>query len=639
MRQILRLRPYFRPLRGTILLGVGLMVLNALFSGFSIALILPIIQKVFLRTEPPAEPVLHVGDGLRDTMNGVSEAVRGDGGISQRIDAGREAFLEGIRLLEHHAPPLEILTWLCIITVVIIFLKSLTDFGRKVAFIRVEQSAVESLRNDLYKRILHFPLATFSRISSGQLISRAINDVELVKSLTISTAAIFAQNLLLVLVYLSLTIWASYRLAMVSLIIVPIIGLLTGKLASKLRKHSARAQARIAEITSLLTETLGGIRVVKSFATEEKEQSRFSRTTSRYRASVMKLLSIDTMAAPLSEFWGVMIGVGVLFYGGKLVLAEDSTLGAGRFFVFLFALVSMLHPLKQLSSVLTRFQRGAVAASRVFEILDMPIEEDPPDALELTGLEEAIVFENVSFLYEPERPVLRDVSFTAPVGTTTALVGPSGAGKSTLVDLIPRFYEPDAGRILIDGVPITSVRRGDLRRLIGIVSQDTVLFDDSVFNNIAYGETTASREAVIRAARTANAHEFIEAMPDGYDTLIGERGVRLSGGQRQRIAIARAVLENPAILILDEATSSLDTESETQVQEALERLRSGRTTFAIAHRLSTVIEADQILVLDEGRIVQRGTHAELASRPGLYNRLYALQFRTDELPRLDAAES
>ncbi len=639
MNVIRRLGPYFRPLWRTIVLGLVLMALYALFSGFSIGLILPIVDKVFLRTEAPSGPVIHVDDGLHRAWDEAGDAFRTADGIGHRFDAARNAAMTGLQRIQNQAPPLEILAWLCVITLVAILLKNASDYGRKVAFIRVEQRAAESLRTDLFHRVVLFPLSTFNRIPSGQLLSRLVTDVELVKQFTVNSAANFVHNLLQVFVYLGISVWASYRLALVSFLIVPPVAFLTGKIASKLRRHSGRAQARIAEVTSSLSEVLGGIRIVKAFGSEAQEQTRFARAIARYRSSVIKLMGLDALAAPLSEFWGVAIGVSVLYYGGRLVLAPDSGMTAGRFFVFFIALVSMLHPLKELSNVVTRFQRGAAAADRVFEVLDLPVEEDAPDAVPIASFEKGIAFEGVTFAYEKDRPVLREVSFEAPAGTTTALVGPSGGGKSTLVDLIPRFNDPTAGRVLLDGTDLRRARRRDLRALIGIVTQETLLFDDTVYNNIAYGIADPERGRVIEAARAANAHEFIEAMPLGYDTPIGERGVLLSGGQRQRLAIARAVLRNPSILILDEATSSLDTESENLVQEALIRLLAGRTTFVIAHRLSTVMRADRILVLDRGRIAQSGTHAELVAVPGMYRRLYTLQFRDEEIPRLDAVES
>ena len=447
------------------------------------------------------------------------------------------------------------------------------------------------------------------------------------------------HNLLQVLVYLTISVWASFQLALVSFLIVSPIAFMTGKLASRLKRYSGKAQARIADVTSLVTEVLGGIRIVKAFHTEDLERARFAEAIARYRRMVVRLMSLDSLAAPLSEFWGVAIGVAVLYYGGRLVLSPESSMTPGRFFVFFLALVSMLHPLKELANVVARFQRGAAAADRVFALLDLPGEEDAPDAVPVRRFQKTIVFENVSFAYDPQHPVLRDVSFEAASGSTTAIVGPSGAGKSTLMDLIPRFHDPTGGRILLDGVDLRRLRRRDLRGLIGIVTQETLLFNDTIFRNIAYGMEGATREQVREAARIANADRFIEALEGGYDAMVGERGVLLSGGERQRLAIARAVLRNPAILILDEATSSLDTQSERLVQEALERLLTGRTTFVIAHRLSTVRRADRILVLDQGTIVEEGTHEELMSRPGLYRHLYNLQFRDFTSPRADAVES
>ncbi len=632
MRTVLRLGKYFKPLWRTVVLGFALMALYALFSGFSIGLILPIIDKVFLRERGTAPPTMHVSEGLSRTLASAWAALTGGGALNDRLHAARQAATAGLTALQNQSPPMEILAWLCVVTLVAVFFKNLADYGRKIAFIRVEQRAAESLRNDLFRRVVGFPLATFNRIPSAQLLSRVVTDVELVKQFTINTGALFVHNLLQVVVYLVISIWASFQLAAVSFLILPPIAFMTARLASKLRHHSARAQARIADVTNSVSEVLGGVRIVKAFGTEEVEAGRFVANVARYRRSVVRLMGLDALAAPLSEFWGVAIGVAVLYYGGHLVLGPHSHMTPGRFFVFFLALVSMLHPLKELSNVVTRFQRGAAAADRVFEILDLPGEEDDPGALPAPGVERGLAFEQVGFAYEPGRAVLTGVSFEAPAGTTTALVGPSGGGKSTLVDLIPRFADPEEGRVLLDGVDLRSYRRRELRALIGIVTQETLLFNDTVYNNIAYGVADAGPERVRDAARAANAHDFITELPHGYDTPIGERGVLLSGGQRQRLAIARAVLRNPAILILDEATSSLDTESESLVQEALERLLTGRTTFVIAHRLSTIMRADRILVLDRGRIVQSGTHAELLAQPGLYRRLYHLQFRDEAEP-------
>jgi ATP-binding cassette, subfamily B, bacterial MsbA len=639
MWTLLRLRPYLRPEWRTVATGLLFMAVNSLLSGFSLALTLPIINKVFLRTEPAVTPRIHVTEGLRQTWAGVEGALSASGDWSGRFHEARDAAVAGLRAIQDQAPPLEILGWLSCITLVAVLLKNLSDVARKVAFLRVEQATTEALRRDLFGRVLELPLATFHRVTAGQLLARIVTDVELVKQLTINNAATFVQNFLLIIVYLVLCLLASVQLSAATLLIVPPVAFLTAKLASKLRKQSGRAQARIAELTAALNETLGGIRIVKGFGTEPEEKERFAHATVRYRRAVVRLLTLDALAGPLSEFWGVGVGVIVLYYGGRLVLEPGSAMSVGRFFLFFFALVSMLHPLKELTNTVARFQRGAAAATRIFEILDLPGESEEPDALPVSALRRDIVFENVSFGYDGRGPVLTGVSFHARAGTTTALVGASGAGKSTLVDLIPRFMDPSSGRILLDGQDLSRLRRRDLRALIGIVSQDPILFNDTVLRNIGYGNPRADRDAILEAAQAANAHEFILAMPEGYETPIGERGVFLSGGQRQRLAIARAVLRNPSILILDEATSSLDAESELLVQEALERLQTGRTTFVIAHRLSTVMQADQILVMDRGLIVDRGTHEELLLRTGIYRRLYQLQFKGEEMPRVDAVES
>jgi ATP-binding cassette, subfamily B, bacterial MsbA len=634
MRTLLRLRPYLRQEWRTVSAGLFFMVVNSLLSGFSIALTLPIIERVFLR-KGAAEPTgLHVGEGLRRTWAAVRQALSAPEGWTTRWHDAQAAASQGLRAIQDQTPPLEMLGWLCVITLLAVLLKNATDVARKVSFLRVEQATTEALRRDLFARVLELPMATIHRLTGGQLLARIVTDVELVKQLTISNAATFAQNLLLILVFLGLCLAASVQLSAVTLLIVPPVALLIAKLASKLRKQSARAQAHIAELTAALNETLGGIRIVKGFGAEPEEKDRFARATSQYRHSVVRLLTLDALAGPLSEFWGVVVGVAVLYYGGRLILAPDATMSVGPFFLFFFALVSMLHPLKELANTVARFQRGAAAATRIFEILDLPGETEDAHAEPVHALKRDIVFENVSFAYDGRSEVLNGVSFRARARTTTALVGPSGAGKSTLVDLIPRFNDPHEGSVLMDDRDLRRLKRRDLRSLIGIVSQDPILFNDTILRNIGYANSKASREAIMDAAKTANAHEFILALPEGYETRIGERGVFLSGGQRQRIAIARAVLRNPSILILDEATSSLDAESEMLVQEALERLQSGRTTFVIAHRLSTVLEADQILVLDRGQIVDRGSHDELLLRAGLYRRLYQLQFKIDEFPRV-----
>jgi len=627
MRTLLQFRRYLRPQLRTIILGLIAMGFYALLNGFSISLILPIVDKVFVGAEQSPAGTLAVGDGLTLTWNGVREAWGSASGVTSRADAAKTALTAGLTRIQQESAPLDVLAWVCVITLVVILLKNLFDYIRRIAFIKVEQRSAEAIRNDVFDHVLNFPLSVHRSFPGGQLLSRLITDVELLKQYTISTAVHFANHASQLVVLFILCLWASPQLSLVSFVVVPPVILVTGRLASRLRRYSARAQQRIADLTATVTEALASIRVVKGFGMEDKEGLRFARHSRGYTKAVVRMLSLDTLAAPLSEFWGVTIGVAVLYYGGRLVLSPESDMTPGRFFVFLLALVSMLRPLKALANTFTTFQRGAAAGDRVLEIMNIATETDIDGTRVLKNLTRGVRFESVSFAYEPGRPVLRDITLEARVGTTTALVGPSGGGKSTLVDLIPRFHDPDTGRVFLDDIDLREFRLRDLRRRIGIVTQETILFDESVLENIAYGMDHATRDEVEQAARMANAHDFILEMPQGYETQIGERGARLSGGQRQRLAIARALLRNPPILILDEATSSLDTESESAVQEALERLLSDRTTFVIAHRLSTVMNADLIAVVDRGRVVDTGTHEKLLRTSTLYRRLHDLQFR------------
>jgi subfamily B ATP-binding cassette protein MsbA len=434
-----------------------------------------------------------------------------------------------------------------------------------------------------------------------------------------------------VIVAITVMLSISWKLALfaVGVSVPTLIGALQ-PLLKKLRKRHRNLSAQYGEITSVAQETVNGIRLVKSFGGERYERERFRAASQLFARGSSRAASLSALSQPITETVATLIAVAVLWYGVRLVRVEH-TLGASALIFFLVNVMNMLRPLKQLSQVPTTAQQSLAAAERLFDILDRPT-ETAVDRGTVTAprFDRAVMFDRVTFSYGDD-PVLRDVSFNARRGQVIALVGPSGAGKSTLVDLIPRFHEPTSGRILLDDVDTREIRLDALRSLVGIVSQDTVLFNDSVRNNIAYGRAEHYTDAQIEAAaRAANAHGFISELPNGYATVLGERGTRLSGGQRQRIAIARALLVDPPILILDEATSALDTESERLVQEAVDRLLAHRTVFVIAHRLSTVTHADQILVLDRGAVVERGTHAELLAIGGVYARLHALQFRNDE---------
>lgn len=490
----------------------------------------------------------------------------------------------------------------------------------------LQEYITRDLRNAVYRHLARLPLGYFTRTKSGQIISRVVNDTFETRLVLTQIVTQSLQAGALVIASIAFLIGISWRLSLIALVIVPILSLVLQPMLKRLRKGNRRRGNQHGEMTSVLQETVSGIRLVKSFGAEDYEQNRFVAASDVYARSTVRLTQLSYLAPPLTEVIGTGIAVTLLWIGAREVLVDQSLTGADLI-TFLIYVLRLLQPLKQITAVPATAQSSLASAERLFDILDTPAEYERDRGTHVvTKFERDIAFESVGFAYE-ESAVLRDISFRAARGDVIALVGASGAGKTTLVDLIPRFYDPTAGVIKLDGVDLQAITLTSLRSLIGIVSQDTVLFHDTVRNNIAYGSAARYTDAEIeQAARAANAHAFIEALPDGYNTMLGERGTRLSGGQRQRIAIARALLSDPPILILDEATSALDTESERLVQAAVDRLLEGRTVFVIAHRLSTVQHATQILVLDQGRIVERGTHRELLAWRGVYSRLYQLQF-------------
>lgn len=522
--------------------------------------------------------------------------------------------------------PQETLKVLCLIIMVVFLTKNIFLYMKNYFMTVVQFHLITEMRNRLYKHFNALSLSYFDQKKSGELTSIIINDVaNLRRALGTSFHQLLVEPINL-LAFIILLFIISWKLALLSIVILPVAGLTILSIGRSIRRKSKRTAAMIAGITNIITETLSSIRVVKAFAMEGYEVQRFFKETHHYFQLILRRAKLRLLASPITETLGVMIGVLLLWVGGVEVLSGEG-LTPEDFLRFILLLFAMMDPLRKLSKVNVSLQAGAASAERIFSILDTePNIVDKTDSVKINSFEKQIMFNNVSFKYEFDDTVLKDISFEIEKGSVVALVGSSGAGKSTLADLIPRFYDVDKGGITIDGHDIRDLSLNSLRRLMGIVTQETILFNDTVRANIAYGQIDVNDEQVIPAAKAANALEFINELSEGFDTVIGEKGVKLSGGQRQRLAIARAIMKNPPILILDEATSALDTESERLVHKALETLMVDRTVLVIAHRLSTVTNADKIILLDKGEIKEMGTHNELMEKKGLYSNLYNIQF-------------
>ena len=485
---------------------------------------------------------------------------------------------------------------------------------------------VARLREAVFAQILKLHLGFFSNERKGNLISRTTSDVQEVENSIANTMSAASKEVFLLIGYIIALLSISIKLTLFAIVVIPLSGVFIATLVRRMRRDAQAGQQRLSSLVSLLDETFGGMRVVKGFVAEGFILDKFRAENEGYRQAVRSLAYRRELASPFSEVMGVAVVAGILLYGGSLVLSGQSDLTAAQFIAYIAIFSQVTRPAKDISNAFSGSQRGLASGERVLELIDtQPAIQDKSDAVTLADFQDRISVQNVSFAYTTETPVLRNVSFELEKGKTIALVGSSGGGKSTIADLIPRFYDPTAGTILIDGVDLRDCTMASLRGQMGIVTQESILFNDTIFNNIAFG-TPATEAQVMEAARIANAHDFIVAQSNGYQTIIGDRGGKLSGGQRQRISIARAILKNPPILILDEATSALDTESEKLVQEALTRLMANRTTLVIAHRLSTIQHADQILVVNQGRIVERGRHDELLTLDeGFYRRLSTMQ--------------
>lgn len=650
----LRLLTYLRPYRGRLILTSLLMVGFALSSGVTIGMISPFMKVLFTprgaATAPaipgassvisapefPELPAVGTAEGTvavpapSASAASAPASVANRGGVAARFVAWKQALRTWFERFFLTGNPLRSLTRICFALLVVFLLKNIFDYLQSVLTVWVEQAVVRDLRNELYAHLHDLSLSFFHTRRTGGLLSRLTNDISLVRGALAAGFSNLIKSALLLIVCLFWIFWTSWRLALLSLIVIPPSLFLIVWLGKKLRRRSTITQERMADLNAILQETLSGIRVVKAFSMEEFEKRRFAAAAHDHFRAFVKQRRVGAMAGPVSEYLGAVAATAVLWYGGHQILLQRA-LEPQQFFIFLFAMLQLMSPLKSLSNVNATLQEGLAAAVRIFRILDTkPAIVSRPGARIADGVRSGFEFEGVSFRYGTGPEVLHDVSFSVRAGEVVALVGPSGAGKSTLMDLVARFYDPTEGRVLLDGYDLRDYEVGSLRRLMGVVTQEPLLFNDTAARNIAYGVIDAAPESIRRAALAANADHFLREMPNGYETRLGDRGTRLSGGERQRVAIARAIFKDPALLLLDEATSNLDSESELLVQQALDALFRGRTVFVIAHRLSTIQRADRILVLDQGRIAETGTHAELVTRPGLYQKLHRLQFRLAE---------
>lgn len=623
MSTYLRILKFVKPYWKHLLVSIVCTFLFAALSGISVYLTIPLLDTLF---QESARAELSAGETVISSPDVVENS-------SDFLPGWVEQFAEDVSNSFNNfvlaGSKLEALLRICFLVLMAFLLKNIFGYLQAYFISYVEYGAMKDLRDTAYAHLHQLPMSYFKQERVGNLISRFTNDVVVIQASITAAFLNLIREPLTIIVFLLIAVSISWQLTLLAIIILPFSMFIIAWIGVKLRKQSSIIQAKMADITSILQETISGVKIVKSFGMENYENKKFVKETKNYFKLMLRIVRVRNLSSPITEFLSVIVGVIIIYYGGTLVLQQE-TLKASEFMGFLLAIFQLMPPIKELSSVTNRIQESSAAADRIFEILDTkPSIKDIKNAKVINGFERSIIFENVSFKYEDSSEVvLKNINFKVSKGEVAALVGPSGGGKSTLADLIPRFYDPDSGRILIDGINIKEISIKSLRSLMGIVTQETFLFNESIKNNIAYGLEDYPVEKIIQAAKTANAHDFIEEMPEGYDTIIGERGIKLSGGQRQRISIARAILKNPPIMIFDEATSALDNESELLVQEAIERMMENRTTFVIAHRLSTIRNATKILVLNRGEIIQMGKHAELIEdQNGLYRKFYEMQFR------------
>ncbi len=622
---------FLKPYWVRIFISSGAAAIHAFMAALFVWLAGPLLMTLFSVAQPdtaPGQPI-EIYENRQELPETESEGITGD--LEKRLDfLGRtkENIKNEIDELVQGDTRRATLINFCLLILVIALISNTFLYLQGFFMAFVQQSFIRDIRNRLFEKYQKLSLGFFHRQRTGQLISRVTNDVVVLnETIDLSFNRLVIDSLTVIILALFLVL-LSWKLTLLAAIVLPLVFGFIYIMGKKLRKYSFRSQEKMANVNSVLEETVSNIRIVKAYAMEKFETRKFFKATGDFFRALVRMTRIRHLSSPINEILIVTASIMILLYAGTQIIDGRGSMDAGDFLTFIIAMFALIKPVKNLLKIHIKIQEGLAAAERIFGVIDTPVTVvESPKALEIDHFNDVIKYDDVWFSYDEHEYVIKGVSFEVKRGEVVALVGPSGAGKSTLFDLLPRFYDPQKGKIIIDGTSIRDLKLDSLRRLLGIVTQETYLFNDTIRNNIAYGLESVPEEEIINAAKAANAHEFIVRFSEGYDTEVGTRGIRLSGGQRQRIAIARALLKNPQILIFDEATSALDTEAEILVQEAIDRLMKDRTTLVIAHRLSTISNADKILVIDNGRIIEHGRHTELLEKDGMYHKLYSMQFK------------